>query len=122
VFTFSPNDYLADDSLTLRKKFLDLEGPIPEAKVVSSKVLINWKPGKDLAEPVKGAPPSFFRWFAFENDRDRVEELDCVEIAEQLADEIYPHAHKIFQRAIEDEGEDIDEEEDLEESGIPCMN
>ena len=71
VFVFSPNDYLSDDTLTLRKKFINLESPDSEAKTTSSKVTINWKPNKDLSKLVKGAPPSFFRWFAFEDEEEQ---------------------------------------------------
>ena len=118
IFTFSPNDHLNDDSLTLRKKFNNLGTPNSESKVTSSKVKINWKPGKDLTKHVKGAPPSFFTWFDFENEDEDDQDFDCAEIAEQLADEIYPHAHKIFQDLIDEEGDELDEDEDLEENGM----
>jgi hypothetical protein len=116
VFNFSPNDYLADNSLVLTKKFQNIQAPDPESKVTSSKVSINWKPGKDLTKPVKGAPASFFTWFDFENEVENEEDFDCVDIAEQLADEVYPHAHKIYQ-GIVDEEEEGDVEEDLEDMG-----
>jgi len=115
VFEFSPNEYLADDSLILRKKFHNLQAPNSESKVTSSKVPIKWKPGKDLAKPAKGAPPSFFTWFAFESQIGEDDGFDSVLIAEQFADEIYPHAHKIFQGIWEEESGGEDEDEDLEE-------
>src|SRR5262245_32148459 len=93
MFTFSPNEYLADECLCLRKTIFNLQAPELDCKITSSVVPIKWRPGKDVTRPVKGAPPSFFTWFAFEAE-GRDDGLDHVLIAEQLADEIYPHAHK----------------------------
>ena len=80
---------------------------------------IKWKEGKDLTEMVKGVPPSFFRWFAFERKGQCKEDFpNSEEIAVELADEVYPHAHKIFQESLIEESDDVDMEEDLEDSGI----
>jgi hypothetical protein len=122
MFNFSPNAYLADNSLTLKKSFSNIQSPIPGSEVTSTKVTINWKTGKDLTKVVKGAPPSFFNWFAFEGKDQSQEELfDGADIAVSLADEIYPHAHKIYQDSFVEESDEVDEEEDLEESGSPFL-
>jgi hypothetical protein len=113
-FTFAPNAYLSDDSLTINKKFSNIQSADPDAVVTSTKVPIKWKVGKDLSEAVKGAPPSFFTWFAFEgNGNSKNEFPNSDDLAIQLADEIYPDAHKIFQESLED-SDDMDEDEDLE--------
>jgi hypothetical protein len=116
IFTFAPNAYLADDSLTLTKKFSNIQSPYPEAIVTSTKVSINWKPGKDLSKPAQGTPPSFFTWFAFEGPENATENEfpygDNVAIT--LADEIYPHAHKIFQDSYMEDSDAMDEDEDLD--------
>jgi hypothetical protein len=39
------------------------------------------------------------------------------DLAVQFADEIYPHAHRIFQEALEEDSDDENEEEELDESG-----
>lgn len=119
IFTFSPNDYLADDSLTLKKLFSNLQSSIPDAQITSTKVPIKWKYGKDLTKAVKGAPLSFFKWFAFDGrDEDKGEFPNCVDIALELADEIYPHAHRIFKDCVVEVANEEDVDEDLEESSI----
>ena len=118
IFTFAPNACLADDSLTINKKFSNIQSADPEAVVTSTKAPIKWKAGKDLSKEVKGAPPSFFTWFAFEGHENSKNEFpNSDDLAIQLADEIYPHAHKIFQESFVEDSDDMDEDEDLE-SGI----
>jgi template-activating factor I len=119
IFTFTPNEYLADDSLVLKKSFSNLQSPDPDSHITSTKVPINWKEGQDFTEIVKGVPPSFFRWFAFEENGEGKDDFpNSEEIAVELADEIYPHAHRIFQESVIEESDEVDMEEDLEDSGI----
>ena len=119
TFTFTPNDYLEDDSLVLKKSFSNLQSPDPESHITSRKVPIKWKAGKDLTEIVNGVPPSFFRWFAFEGNGVREDDFpNSEELAIELAEEIYPHAHRIFQESVIEESDEVDMEEDLEDSGI----
>lgn len=123
MFTFAPNDYLADDSLILRKSFSNIQSPDSASQITSNKVPIKWRSGKDLTKMVKGAPPSFFSWFAFEGKGHGGEEFpDSADIAVALADEIYPHAHKIYQESVMEESDEVDEDEDLENSGTPDLN
>lgn len=118
VFTFTPNDYLADDSLILKKSFSNVQSPDTTSTVTSAKIPIKWKPGKDLTKIVKGAPPSFFTWFAYEGKGHEKNEFpNSADIVVVLADEIYPHAHKIFQESAMEESDDVDEDEDIEGSG-----
>lgn len=71
---------------------------------------------------VRGAPPSFFNWFAFEGKDHGVNEFpESADIAIALADEIYPYAHKIYRESIVEESDEVDEDEDLENSGIPVF-
>jgi hypothetical protein len=119
TFTFTPNEYLADDSLVLKKSFSNLQSPDPDSRITSTKVPIKWKEGKDFTEIIKGVPPSFFRWFAFEANGEGKDDFpNSEEIAAELADEIYPHAHRIFQESVIEESDEVDMEEDLDESGI----
>jgi template-activating factor I len=81
---------------------------------------LKWKQGKDLTKTAPGAPPSFFTWFAFESPDAGTGDMDGPEggdLAVQFADEIYPHAHRIFQEALEEDSDDENEEEELDESG-----
>lgn len=43
------------------------------------------------------------------------------DLAVQFADEIYPHAHRIFQEALEEDSDDENEEEELDESGTSLL-
>ena len=123
VFTFAPNDYLMDESLILRKSFSNVQSPDSASQITSIKVPIRWKAGKDLTKMVNGAPPSFFSWFAFEGKGHGAEEFpNSADIAVALADEIYPHAHKIYQESVMEESDEADEDEDLENSGTSCVN
>jgi Nucleosome assembly protein (NAP) len=123
VFTFAPNAYLTDDSLVLEKSFSNVQSPDPASKITSTKVPIKWKAGKDLTRMVKGAPPSFFSWFAFEGKENGEDEFpNSADIAIALADEIYPHAHKIYQESNMEEIGEVDEDDDLEDSGTPKLN
>jgi hypothetical protein len=116
-FKFNPNEYLESESLVLKKSFSNLQSPDSEANSRSTKVPIKWKEGKDITKVIEGVPPSFFTWFAFEEeDQDEDEFPDSVEVAVTLADEIYPHAHRIFQEyVVSDESGDEDEDENLDE-------
>lgn len=119
-FTFEPNEYLEDDSLTITKTFHNIQSPESDDEITSVKASLKWKEGKDLTKPVKGASPSFFTWFAFEKlGQEKNVVPDSDNLAVSLADEIYPHAHTIFQDSfVEDEDEfDEDEDEDLESDG-----
>jgi hypothetical protein len=117
TFTFTPNEYLDNSSLTLKKMFSNVQAPDPESQITSTKVHIQWKHGKDLTQPVEGVSPSFFTWFAFEGpDKDEADFPDSADIAVELAYEIYPHAHKIYQEAIGGESDEA-MEEDLEDDG-----
>lgn len=119
TFTFAPNEYLEDDSLILKKTFSNLQSPDPDSHITSTKVAIKWKEGKDFTEIIKGVPPSFFRWFAFEGNGEGEDDFpNSEELAIELADEIYPHAHRIFQESVIEESDGMDMEEDLEGSGI----
>lgn len=104
--------------MTITKTFRNIQSPESDDEITSVKASLKWKQGKDLTKPVKGAPPSFFTWFAFEKlgqEKNIVPDSD--NLAVSLADEIYPHAHTIFQDSfVEDEDED-DEDEDLESDG-----
>lgn len=72
-----------------------------------------------MTEIVNGVPPSFFRWFAFEGNGVREDDFpNSEELAIELAEEIYPHAHRIFQESVIEESDEVDMEEDLEDSGI----
>jgi template-activating factor I len=117
AFTFSPNEYLEDDSLELKKSFSNIQAPDSESHVTSTKVPIKWKPGKDLTKVVKGIPQSFFSWFAFEKE-GKDDFQSSIEIAIVLADEIYPHAHRIFQESLVEESDEGDQDEDLEGRGV----
>jgi hypothetical protein len=110
-FVFSPNEYL--HSLELTKTFRGVGLPDSNQRITSTAVPIQWKEGKDLTVPTVGVPPSFFSWFAFESEGTG--ELDAVQIAEQLADEVYPHAHRIWQDALEEES--VEDDESLESGG-----
>jgi Nucleosome assembly protein (NAP) len=117
IFTFSPNEYLADNSLNLKKSFANVQSPDSKSQITSTVVPIQWKPGKDLTKKVGGAPLSFFHWFAFEGQGQAGDEFpESAEIAMALADEIYPHAHKMYQESIAEESDEVDEE-DLEIRG-----
>lgn len=116
IFTFEANEYLEDASLTITKSFSNIQSPDTQADVTSKKVPIQWKAGKDLTQTAKGAPASFFTWFAFEgNGNDEFDE--GADIAMELADEIYPHAQKIFLETFVGDSDEEDEEEELDESG-----
>jgi hypothetical protein len=107
----------------LKKSFSNVQSPDPDTQITSTKVPIIWKNGKDLTKSVKGAPPSFFKWFAFEGGGRGSDEFpDSAEIAVALADEIYPHAHKIYQESNMEESDEVDEEEDLENSCTIPLN
>jgi hypothetical protein len=98
--------------LVLKKSFSNLQSPDPDSHITSTKVPINWKEGKDFTEIVKGVPPSFFRWFAFEGNSEGNDDFpNSEEIAVELADEI-------FQESVIEESDEVDMEEDLEDSGI----
>ena len=112
-----------DESLILRKSFSNVQSPDSASQITSIKVPIRWKAGKDLTKMVNGAPPSFFSWFAFEGKGHGAEEFpNSADIAVALADEIYPHAHKIYQESVMEESDEADEDEDLENSGTSCVN
>jgi hypothetical protein len=122
-FTFEPNEYLEDDSLTFTKTFYNIQSPEPDDEITSVKTLLKWKQGKDLTKPVKGAHPSFFTWFAFERlgqENNIVPDSD--NLAVSLADEIYPHAHVIFQDTFVEDEDEFDEDEDLESDGKRATN
>lgn len=120
VFTFAPNAYLTNDSLILKKSFSNVQSPDSTSQITSTKVPITWKDGKNLTKIVKGAPPSFFGWFAFEGKGNEGEGFpESADIAVALADTIYPHAHKIYQESNMEESDEVDEDEDLENTGTP---
>jgi len=119
IFSFEPNEYLHDDSLVLTKRFSNIQSPVAGSSITSVVTPIKWKAGKDLTKRVKGAPPSFFTWFAFEQTSESQDEFpESEDIAVELVDAIYPHAHKIFQDAYMEEDSDEEEDEDL--GGISC--
>lgn len=67
---------------------------------------------------MKGAPLSFFTWFAFERLGQEKNVLpDSDDLAVSLADEIYPHAHTIFQESFVEDADEFDDDEDLESDG-----
>lgn len=118
AFTFEPNEYLEDDSLTITKTFYNIQSPNSDDDITATKATLKWKQGKDLTKPVKGAPPSFFTWFAFEKLGHEKNVLpDSDDLAVSLADEIYPHAHTIFQESFVEDADEFDEDEDLESNG-----
>jgi hypothetical protein len=111
-----------------------LDFPDENVRVTSTAVPITWKPGKDITIPTEGVPPSFFSWFEFESDQGQ--ELDCVQIAEELVNKVYPHGHVLWRdglNAVSDrdeddedlEDEDLDDEdledEDLEDEGMVTL-
>jgi hypothetical protein len=114
-FIFQPNEYLESDSLVLKKPFHDLQSPETDIKATSTKVPIKWKEGKNITKAIEGVPPSFFAWFAFEKEGQGDDEFpDSLDVALTLADEIYPHAHRIFQEYVVDESEEEDEDENID--------
>jgi hypothetical protein len=115
IFSFESNEYLHDDSLILKKRFSNIQAPMPGTSITSVITPIKWKAGKDLTKRVKGAPPSFFTWFAFERASQGQDEFpESEDIAVELVDAIYPHAHTIFQEVYMEEDNEVGEDEDLD--------
>jgi hypothetical protein len=118
TFTFSPNQYLADDALVITKKFSNVHSPDPDVEVTSSKAPIKWKSGKDLTQTGPGIPPSFFTWFGYEEGEGDINAFgEGAEIALDFVTEIYPHAHILFNDSVVGEDSDVDSDEDLDDSG-----